>query len=143
MLIYTVWPYLGDMSANPLDGWQPGQPVASPWVDWSFHVRLDPERLAAADIPADSLTAAEWAAEQMWVIGNRMGADTEGNRWPSFIRSLSVTDVVQVREPIDGRRYWLAARPCGWEPIEAQVPRVGGADWLRTVGAMAPLEVPA
>lgn len=34
------------------------------------------------------------ALEHVFTIGNRMAADTSGKRWPEWVRSLSVGDVV-------------------------------------------------
>lgn len=36
------------------------------------------------------------ALERVWDIGNRMAVDSQGNRWPRDVRSLSVGDVLAV-----------------------------------------------
>jgi hypothetical protein len=56
------------------------------------------------------------ALNKAWEIGNRQGADVEGRRWPSEVRSLSVGDVVYVGSEV--RKFWAVAR-VGWMPVGA------------------------
>lgn len=56
------------------------------------------------------------AAEGMYVVGNKMAGDHNGLRWPSDIRSLSISDVVVVQR-IDGTDRLVAACGEGWDTI--------------------------
>lgn len=72
-------------------------------------------------------TGPDRAAEALFVIGNRQGTDVEGCGWPSDVRSVSVGDMVRVRE---GRSTWFyACASFGWvelpEPANPVVPLAG------------------
>lgn len=54
------------------------------------------------------------AYEEAWVIGNRQAADSDGQRWPRTVRSMSVGDVVFIEELGE----WSAVAPVGFDPIE-------------------------
>ena len=57
-------------------------------------------------------------AEAVFAVGNRMGADDNGQRWPSGVRSISVGDVITVGEAA------MACESFGWRFIlEADVIR--------------------
>jgi voltage-gated potassium channel Kch len=81
-------------------GYQPGHPVAT--------------------VGYYDVEAADWtlAAEAAYAIGNRMGADTEGQEWPSDVRSLSVGDVLYVSRNSDSAYKILAVARAGWTEIE-------------------------
>jgi hypothetical protein len=39
------------------------------------------------------------AANELWVVGNRMGCDLDGKTWPTDVRSLSKGDVIKLTVP--------------------------------------------
>ena len=66
------------------------------------------------DVDDDAFgTADAWAEldEAMFAVGNRQRLDANGNGWPSFVRSLSVGDVVLVGAPdsFDANGGWAVA----------------------------------
>jgi len=96
-------------------GYQPGHPVAT--VGWY-------------SVEADGFAA---AAHVMFAIGNRMGTDKDGQRWPDDVRTLSVGDVLYLAEGNEtvttGVRI-LAVCHLGWTEVpqpsdHCQVPLPG------------------
>ena len=109
------------MAVSLKDGgpWEPGRPlVAEPQLG-SFFVTSD---------------GPEGAAEVLFGIGNRMGADDDGRIWPSSVRSLSVGDVVVVvARDSNKRQAVLTVNPVGWGIVE-EADLFG----VLTVGTVAP-----
>ena len=67
------------------------------------------------DGPSATLLDRELAvAETVWMIGNRMGVDANGNAWPAGVRSMSVADVIVI-----GETAYKCAH-VGWEPISTE-----------------------
>ena len=91
--------------AGMADGYQPTHPVAT---------------VGYYDVEAEDFAG---AANAMFHIGNRMGADTEGRTWPSDGRSLSVGDVLYVADP-DSAVQILAVARFGWTEIEQPADRL-------------------
>lgn len=65
-------------------------------------------------------------AENMWAIGNRIGCDSTGATWPSDVRSMSVGDVLAIRDPETTRTsveigedyaHWFVCESAGWKKI--------------------------
>lgn len=58
-------------------------------------------------------------AEKAWYVGNRMGRDAEGFAWPSNVRSMSIGDVVHIRDNGDFTTLRsLVAVTVGFEPVD-------------------------
>lgn len=60
----------------------------------------------------------ESAAERMFAVGNRVEADAEGAKWPSDIRSISVGDVLAIREADSKQYVFYAVDSIGWQAID-------------------------
>ena len=58
------------------------------------------------------------ALDAAWSIGNRQGADADGNRWPSNVRSLSVADVLIVNGAEREGESWEVV-PFGFDKVTA------------------------
>lgn len=82
--------------------WKPGQSLAFDENDTSLVVKA-----------SDELHAAEAA----FGIGNRMGVDMTGRKWPSYVRSLSVGDVVLVSSWKNAAKAFAVA-PLGWTEVD-------------------------
>jgi hypothetical protein len=65
-------------------------------------------------VEADSPTA---AAEAAFAVGNRMADDADGKEHPSWVRSISVGDVLLVRGWSDDDAPDLAVAPVGFTPV--------------------------
>jgi hypothetical protein len=67
----------------------------------------------------------------MFVIGNRQGLDLHGKRYPSDVRSLSVGDMVSVRDAVTGTQSSFSVDRFGFtrliEPINPIVD-IGGTN---------------
>lgn len=85
------------------------------------------------ELPASSDDLA--LAEDVWTIGNRMGADANGQRWPSTVRSLSMGDVIVIGETA------YTAVTVGWEPIETDALVASLAPTAREHPAMAEIRL--
>lgn len=123
---YVVKVAMGDMLNRELsfNGWQPGQMLVT--HDRSMVLEVD-------------ASSEEGAAEVAWAIANRVGKDVNGRTWPSWIRSMSVSDVALVWDA-DGAGTAWAVRPFGWEkfPIDdALVVLVESRSALTEIGAAA------
>lgn len=81
------------------EGYKPGHPVAT---------------VGYYDVQADDHEA---AANIVWVIGNRMAADDNGQNWPSDVRSMSVGDVLYVADE-DSKVMIFAVSRFGWTEVE-------------------------
>lgn len=101
MTHYSITPYMNE-SEYHFGGYLPGHTV---------------QEVMAFDVLATSPLR---AAEQMWTIGNRMGADVHGAEWPTNVRSLSVGDVLKVFEHDYTKPHgptWYAVASFGWDEI--------------------------
>lgn len=96
-------------------GYQPLHPMAEV-------TSIDGEVLEFEVDAVDPLHAAAW----MWVIGNKQGTDNNGREWPLDIRSLSVGDMVTVRDSLTRIQTTLTVEPIGFgelsEPANPIVP---------------------
>ena len=96
-------------------------------AETDFRTTADPETAdlvsdmygsMALMIEADSPGA---AADAAYVIGNRMGADKDGKTWSPGVRSVSVGDVIFVRDldaPLADIGEGFAVAGVGFEPYE-------------------------
>jgi hypothetical protein len=77
MTIYTVTVYV-NVGDDNFFGYKPRDPIA----------KVDTFTIEAED--------AEWAANGMWPVGNKMQPDSLGKSYPADVRSLSVGDLLSV-----------------------------------------------
>ena len=69
--------------------WTPGDPLVT-----------------AKDLAGFRVTASDEfeAAEKMFAVGNRVESDAYGEQWPTYVRSVSVGDVVRLTYSENGER---------------------------------------
>ena len=97
---------LVNVGAHNFDGYTPAAPLAEvtdhTGTPIDFHVDA-----------TDPILAAEAA----FVIGNKMGPDVRGVEYPRDVRSLSVGDLVTLRNVDTGELTILACAGLGWKPL--------------------------
>lgn len=90
--------------------------------NFSGYTGTAPIALAATYV-VDAASALD-AAEAGFTIGNRMAADADGQRHPSDVRSVSVGDLLGVREMSSGKVTYLAVARFGWDEIAEPANRI-------------------
>ncbi|MET7490534.1 hypothetical protein [Streptomyces sp. NPDC005538] len=88
---YTATVYMNTDRDN-YDGYEPHHPLAAA-------TRTDGSPLRLVFHASDRITDHEAAADAAYTVGNRQGADDNGQRWPTDIRSVSIGDVIKVTGP--------------------------------------------
>jgi hypothetical protein len=115
MTAYTVTVYV-NVDEHNFFGYKPRHPIAE----------VDTFTIEAED--------AEWAANGMWPVGNKMRPDSLGKSYPRDVRSLSVGDLLKVSVP--GGKHFFAIESVGFteipEPANPIVALVGTRATSRT-----------
>ncbi|OEJ23051.1 hypothetical protein AR457_38305 [Streptomyces agglomeratus] len=88
---YTATVYL-NTARHSFDGYQHHHPLAE-----ATHPDGSPLRLVFH--ASDRIRDHEAAADAAYTVGNRQGADDNGQTWPADIRSVSVGDTIKVTGP--------------------------------------------
>jgi hypothetical protein len=120
MTPYEVTVYV-NVGEHNFDGYTPKAPIAE----------VDTFTIEAED--------AEWAANGMWPVGNKMQPDAQGKSYPRDVRSLSVGDLLKVS--VAGGKHFFAIESVGFTEIpEPANPIVALAGTRATSRATATIE---
>lgn len=115
--------------------------IVSTWMNvgdgtmWEFRPGRDYlERGPRVRVEADSV---DEALEKVWVVGNRMGPDADGNSWPSECRSMCMGDVVFIGAIGSGLAEFWSCEAFGWKPVDGDKDIFGGEVSSRHPGLSA------
>ncbi|MER5376306.1 hypothetical protein [Streptomyces sp. NPDC002553] len=106
--VYTATVYMNTHDDN-FDGYEPHHPLAAA-------TRRDSSPLRLVFHASSRIRDHEDAADAAYEVGNRQGADDNGQTWPDNIRSVSVGDVIKITGP-DASTVHLSVDSYGFSPV--------------------------